>query len=93
MSGAPDAPGVRLGNADHRGRTRRVESARAVSSFAVRGTVRIAPATEPARPALLERREPEFSESRFKDSRIRDSRIQGSGIQGFKDLGFAISDQ
>jgi hypothetical protein len=49
-----DAPGVPLDDADHTGRTRRDESARAVSSCAVRGTLRIAPATEPARPALPE---------------------------------------
>jgi hypothetical protein len=77
MSGAPDAPGVPLDDADHTGRTRRAESARAVSSFAVRGTLRIAPAAEPARPALPEAR----------------ARIQRFTIQGFKDPGFAISDQ
>jgi len=77
MSGAPDAPGVPLDDADHTGRTRRAESARAVSGYAVRGTLRIAPATEPARPALLARCEPEFSDSRFDDSGIHNSRIQG----------------
>ena len=44
-----DAPGVPLDDADHTGRTRRAESARAVSSFAVRGTLRIAPAAATGR--------------------------------------------
>jgi len=76
MSGAPDAPGVPLDDADHTGRTRRAESARAVSSYAVRGTLRIAPATEPARRA---------SRAALQNSAIHDSTIQRSAIQGFKD--------
>jgi len=80
-----DAPDVRLDDADHTGRTRRDESARAVSGYAARGTLRIAPATEPARPALPERRDSRIQRTTlgFEDSRIR----------GFEDERFAMSDQ
>src|SRR5689334_16523233 len=53
MVGAPDAPGVPFDNADHRDRTRRVESAHALPAAPCVGMLRNAPAAEPARPAIV----------------------------------------
>jgi len=69
MSGAPDAPGVPLDDADHTGRTRRAESARAVSGYAVRAR---SASRRPPNPLALRFPSAAIHNAAIHDSRIRD---------------------